>query len=176
MIEKLAHLTPCVPASCFVHPLACITGRVTLGENVGVFAGAVLRGDIAPIVVGENSNIQDNAVLHVNYNAPCQLGAGVSVGHGAVVHGSKIGDNVLIGMNAVVMESEVGPNCIIGAGAVVPAGKIIPAGSLVMGVPGKVVRVLEEDEVNAILQNAREYVRALEIYKRERCEEKPLRR
>ena len=144
MIEKLDQLTPVVPSSCFVHTTASIVGQVTLAENVSVFPSAVLRGDIAAITVGEGSNIQDNACLHVNYGAPCQIGAGVSVGHGAVVHGSKIGDNVIIGMNAVVMESEIGPNCIIGAGAVVPAGKRIPAGSLVMGVPGKVVRALEE--------------------------------
>ncbi len=165
MIEKLAQLTPQIDPSCFVHKTASVVGQVTLGANVSVFPCAVLRGDIAAIVVGENSNIQDNAVLHVNYNEPCQIGAGVSVGHGAVVHGSKIGDNVIIGMNAVVMESEIGPNCIIGAGAVVPAGKNIPAGSLVMGVPAKVVRQLDEDEVNGILQNAREYAKAIPLYK-----------
>ncbi len=167
MIEKLDHLTPVVPASCFVHQTASVIGQVTLGENVSVFPCAVLRGDIAAITIGDNSNVQDNACLHVNYGAPCQIGAGVSIGHGAVVHGSKIGDNVIIGMNAVVMETEIGPNCIIGAGAVVPAGKSIPAGSLVMGVPGKVVRQLEEDEVNGILQNAREYAKAVPIYKKQ---------
>lgn len=165
MIEKLANLTPQIDSSCFVHKTASVVGQVTLGANVSVFPCAVLRGDIAAITVGENSNIQDNAVLHVNYDAPCQIGAGVSVGHGAVVHGSKIGDNVIIGMNAVVMESEIGPNCIIGAGAVVPAGKNIPAGSLVMGVPAKIVRPLDEDEVNGILQNAREYAKAIPLYK-----------
>ena len=165
MIEKLAHLTPQMHASCFVHDQASIIGQVTLGENVSVFPGAVLRGDIAAISVGADSNIQDNAVLHVNYGQPCVVGQHVSVGHGAVVHGSKIADNVIIGMNAVIMETEVGPNCIIGAGAVVPAGKSIPAGSLVMGVPAKVVRQLEEEEVNGILQNAREYAKAIAVYK-----------
>ena len=164
MIEKLDQLMPVVPASCFVHKTATIIGQVTLGENVSVFPSAVLRGDIAAITVGEGSNIQDNACLHVNYGMPCQIGSGVSVGHGAVIHGSKIGDNVIVGMNAVVMETEIGANCIIGAGAVVPAGKSIPPGSLVMGVPGKVVRQLEEEEVNGILQNAREYAKAISIY------------
>ncbi len=165
MIEKLAHLVPQIDDSAFVHKTASVVGQVTLGKNVSVFPCAVLRGDIAAITVGENSNIQDNACLHVNYGAPCQIGCGVSVGHGAVVHGSKVGDNVIIGMNAVVMESEIGPNCIIGAGAVVPAGKNIPAGSLVMGVPAKIVRQLDEDEVNGILQNAREYAKAIPLYK-----------
>ena len=165
MIEKLDRLIPTVPSTCFVHKNATIIGQVTLGENVSVFPGAVLRGDIAAVTVGEGSNIQDNACVHVNYNAPCHIGAGVSVGHGAIIHGSKISDNVIVGMNAVVMESEVGPNCIIAAGTVIPAGKSIPAGSLVMGVPGKVVRQLEEEEVNGILQNAREYAQAISMYK-----------
>ena len=164
MIEKLGPLTPQIAQHCFVHKTASIIGQVTLAENVSVFPCAVLRGDIAAITVGEGSNIQDNACLHVNYDTPCQIGRGVSIGHGAVVHGSKIGDNVIVGMNAVVMETEIGPNCIIGAGAVVPAGKSIPAGSLVMGVPAKVVRALEEEEVNGILQNARAYVEAIAAY------------
>ena len=170
MKESLDGNTPAMDKSCFVHPRAVLIGRVSLGKNVSVFPGAVLRGDIASIEVGEGSNIQDNACLHVNYDAPCVIGAGVSVGHGAVVHGSEIGNNVLVGMNAVVMESKIGDNCIIGAGAVVPAGKNIPAGSLVMGVPAKIVRSLEEDEVNGIIQNARDYAQAIPLYK-ERCKE-----
>ena len=154
MKERIKDKVPHVPASGYVHKTAVIIGDVTLGENVSVWPCAVLRGDIAAITVGDNSNIQENACIHVNYDAPAVIGKGVSVGHGAVVHGSKIGDNCLIGMNAVVMESEIGPNCVIGAGAVVPAGKNIPAGSLVMGVPAKIVRRLEEDEVNAIMKNA----------------------
>ena len=170
MKESIDAMTPAVHKSCYVHPRAVLIGSVTLQKDVSVFPGAVLRGDIAAITVGKGSNIQDNVCIHVNYGTPCTIGAGVSVGHGAVVHGSKVGDNVLIGMNAVVMESEIGPNCIIGAGAVVPAGKTIPAGSLVMGVPAKVIRPLEEDEVNGILKNARDYVAAISTYK-ERCKE-----
>lgn len=170
MKERINDLVPRVQPSCYVHKTAVLIGEVTLGENVSVWPCAVLRGDIAAISVGDNSNIQENACIHVNYGAPCMIGSGVSVGHGAVVHGSKIGDNCLVGMNAVVMESEIGPNCIIGAGAVVPAGKNIPAGSLVMGVPAKVVRQLEEDEVNAIMRNAREYAEAVLLYK-DHCEE-----
>lgn len=170
MKERISEKVPQAHASCYIHKTAVLVGEVTLAENVSVWPGAVLRGDIAAIFVGENSNIQDNACVHVNYGCPAVIGKGVSIGHGAVVHGSKIGDNCLIGMNAVVMESEIGLNCIIGAGAVVPAGKNIPAGSLVMGVPAKVVRQLEEDEVSALLKNAREYVAAIRIYK-DQCEE-----
>ncbi len=170
MKERINEQVPSVRPSCYLHKTSVLIGDVTLGENVSVWPCAVLRGDIAAVVVGDNSNIQENACIHVNYNAPCLIGSGVSIGHGAVVHGSKIGDNCLIGMNAVVMESEIGPNCIIGAGAVVPAGKNIPAGSLVMGVPAKVVRKLEEDEVNAVIRNAREYADAILLYK-DHCEE-----
>lgn len=165
MKERIDELTPKTAPGAYVHPAAVLSGAVTLGENVSVWPCAVLRGDIAEILVGENSNIQDNACVHVNYNCPAVIGRGVTVGHGAVVHGSKIGDNCLIGMNAVVLESEIGPNCLIGAGAVVTAGKHIPAGSLVMGVPAKVVRELTEDEINGMLQNAREYVRLAKEYK-----------
>lgn len=170
MKERINELVPKTSPSSFIHKTAVLIGSVTIGDNVSVWPCAVLRGDIAAISVGENSNIQENACVHVNYGAPAIIGKGVSVGHGAVVHGSKIGDNCVIGMNAVVMESEIGPNCIIGAGAVVPAGKKIPAGSLVMGVPAKVVRQLEEDEVNGIIQNAREYAKAVRLYK-DHCEE-----
>ncbi len=163
MKQRIKDLIPREGAECYIHPTAVLMGDVTLGNHVSVWPGAVLRGDIAAVRVGDHSNIQDNACIHVNYGAPCEIGQGVSVGHGAVVHGSKIGDNVLIGMNAVVMESEIGPNCIIGAGAVVPAGKNIPAGSLVMGVPAKIVRRLEEDEVNSIMQNARAYEESIPL-------------
>ena len=167
MKERIKNLVPKTAPSAYVHPSAVLSGAVTLAEGASVWPCAVLRGDIAEIVVGENSNIQDNACVHVNYDCPALIGRGVTVGHGAIVHGSKIGDNCLIGMNAVVLESEIGPNCLIGAGAVVTAGKNIPAGSLVMGVPAKVVRELTEDEINSMLQNAREYVRLAKLYKDE---------
>ncbi len=165
MKERMDELVPKTAPSAYIHPTAVLSGSVQIAENASIWPCAVLRGDIAPITIGENTNIQDNACVHVNYNCPAVIGKGVTVGHGAIVHGSKIGDNCLIGMNAVVLESEIGPNCLIAAGAVVTAGKNIPAGSLVMGVPAKVVRELTEDEMNSILQNAREYVKLGQLYK-----------
>ncbi len=165
MKEGLEELVPSTAPSAYIHPTAVLSGAVKVGEDVSIWPCAVLRGDIAEIIVGDNSNIQDNACVHTNYNCPALIGRGVTVGHGAIVHGSKIGDNCLIGMNAVILESEIGPNCLIGAGAVVTAGKNIPAGSLVMGVPAKVIRELTEDEINSMLQNAREYVRLGKLYK-----------
>ena len=170
MKERIKDQVPQVAPSAYVHKSAVIIGEVKIGENVSVWPCAVVRGDIASVTIGYNSNLQENACVHVNYGAPAVIGKGVSIGHGAVVHGSKIGDNCLIGMNAVIMESEIGPNCIIGAGAVIPAGKNIPAGSLVMGIPAKIVRRLEEDEVNAIMKNAHDYVKAIALYKAE-CKE-----
>lgn len=165
MKERIEELVPKTAPSCYIHPTAVLAGDVELGENVSIWPCAVLRGDIAKIQIGDNTNIQDNACVHVNYNCPAVIGRGVTVGHGAIVHGSKIGDNCLVGMNAVVLESEIGANCLIGAGAVVTAGKNIPAGSLVMGVPAKVIRELTEDEINSILQNAREYAKLAQLYK-----------
>lgn len=169
MKQRINEQVPKVAPSCYQHQTSVIVGSVTLGENVSVWPCAVLRADIANITIGDNSNVQDNACIHVNYNSPAIIGKGVSIGHGAIIHGSKIGDNSLIGMNAVVLESEIGPNCIIGAGSVVTAGKNIPAGSLLMGVPAKVIRQLTEDEINGVLQNGREYVRLAQKYKDE-CE------
>jgi len=164
MIEKIKNLTPSVSKSAFVHKTAVVAGEVRLADNVSVWPCAVLRGDIAAISVGENSNVQDNAVIHVNYDRPAKIGRGVTLGHGAVVHGSVIGDNCLIGMNAVVLESEIGSNCVIGAGSVVTAGKKIPSGSLVLGIPAKIARSLTEDEVNSIMKNAKDYVDLKIVY------------
>lgn len=165
MKEMLKDLIPSVNASCFVHKTAVIIGNVKLAENVSVWPNAVLRGDIAGIEIGENSNVQDNTSIHVNHDRPVIIGKGTTLGHNVVVHGSVIGNNCLIGMNAVVLESELGDNCIVGAGSVVTAGKKIPSGSLVMGIPGKIIRQLTEDEINATLNNAKEYVRLAAIYK-----------
>ncbi|MCL2888044.1 MAG: gamma carbonic anhydrase family protein [Elusimicrobia bacterium] len=165
MIEKIKDLMPVVAPSVFVHKTAVVCGEVRLGENVSIWPCAVLRGDIAAVIVGDNSNVQDNAVIHVNYDRPAIIGAGVTLGHGAVVHGSVIGDNCLVGMNAVVLESEIGNNCIIGAGSVVTAGKKIPPGSLVLGAPAKIVRTLTEDEVNGIIKNAKDYADLRLAYK-----------
>ncbi len=167
MIEKIKNLTPSINPKAFVHSAAVISGAVTLESGASVWPCAVLRGDIAEIIIGENSNVQDNASLHVNHNCPCVIGKGVTIGHGAVVHGATVGDNCLIGMNAVVLESDIGPNCIIGAGSVLTAGKKIPAGSLVMGVPAKIIRQLTEDEVNGIIQNAKEYLELAKTFKEE---------
>lgn len=143
----------------FVAENATVIGDVTLADDVSVWFGAVVRGDRDAIAVGPGSNIQDNAVVHTTPGFPVTIGADVSVGHGAILHGCTILDRVLVGMGAVVLNGAVvGEGSIIGAGAVVTEGKEIPRNSLVLGVPGKVVRETTPEQQEGILHNAREYV------------------
>lgn len=134
-------LTPVVDASAWVHPLASVSGEVTLGAHVSVWAGAVLRGDADAITVGPETNLQDQVIVHVDQGVPTRIGARVVVGHRAVVHGSTVEDDVLIGIGAILLNGcHVGTGSIIGAGALCPEGMQVPANSLVLGVPGRVVR------------------------------------
>ena len=137
------------PAGSFwVAPSAAVIGKVTLGEGVGVWFGAVIRGDNERITVGAETNVQDNSVLHTDIGFPLVIGYGCTVGHRAILHGCTIGDNCLIGMGASVMNgARIGENSLIGAGALVPQGREIPPGSLVLGAPGKVARALTADEI-----------------------------
>ena len=142
-----------------VHPSAVIMGSVQLADGVSVWPNATLRGDIAPVILGENSNVQDGAVLHVNHNLPCRIGRGVTIGHNATVHGCTVADNVLIGMGAVILDGVfIGENSIIGAGAVVSPGTKVPPNSLVVGVPGQIKRQVRSDEIEHIKENAQEYL------------------
>jgi Carbonic anhydrases/acetyltransferases, isoleucine patch superfamily len=138
---------------------ATIVGNVDFSENVNIWYGAVIRADAGPIKIGENSNVQDNCVLHGNVNNMTVIGKNVTIGHAAVIHGCKIEDNVLIGMNSTILDDAViGEGSIIGANALVPSGKIIPPRSLVLGVPGKIIRQVTEEEVQETINNALWYV------------------
>jgi carbonic anhydrase/acetyltransferase-like protein (isoleucine patch superfamily) len=146
-------------ADVYIAPGARIIGDVTIGEQSSVWFNAVLRGDTEAIRVGRRTNIQDNCVLHADPGFPCTLGDGVTVGHAAVVHGAIVGDNVVVGMHAVVMNgAQVGADSIIAVGAVVTEGTIIPPGSLVMGLPGKVKRQLTPEEIERNRASAAHYV------------------
>lgn len=137
---------------------AKIVGDVTIGEGSSVWYNAVIRGDSNPIVIGENTNVQDNAVLHVSHSHAMFIGDNVTIGHGAIVHGCTIGNNVLIGMGAIILDGAViEDNCIIGAGALVTQNKMISSGSLAFGNPAKVMRQITEEEKDSILENANEY-------------------
>jgi carbonic anhydrase/acetyltransferase-like protein (isoleucine patch superfamily) len=146
-------------APLFIAPTATVIGDVTLGEDTGIWFGAVIRGDRDRIEIGAGSNIQDNAVVHTSRGYPARIGREVSVGHGAILHGCTIGDRVLVGMGAIVMNGAVvGEDSIIAAGAVVTEGAIIPPGSVVMGVPARVVKPATPDQKEGIRRNAESYM------------------
>jgi carbonic anhydrase/acetyltransferase-like protein (isoleucine patch superfamily) len=147
-----------IAESVFLAPGSQVVGDVTIGENSSIWYNAVLRGDTNPIVIGVNTNVQDNAVLHVNRNRGLFIGDNVTIGHGAIVHGCTVGNNVLIGMGSIILDGvEIENNCIIGAGALVTANKVIPEGSMVYGNPAKVIRMLTQEEKESILVSAKNY-------------------
>lgn len=147
-----------IAESVFLAPGAQVVGDVKVGANSSIWYNAVLRGDTNPIVIGENTNVQDNAVLHVNRNRGLYIGNNVTIGHGAIVHGCTVGNNVLIGMGSIILDGvEIKDHCIIGAGSLVTANKVIPEGSMVYGNPAKVIRMLTEEEKASILVSAKNY-------------------
>lgn len=138
---------------------AIVKGNVTLGEDTSVWFHATVRGDNAPITIGRQTNIQDNAVVHVEMTHPTKIGNGVTIGHSAIVHGCTIGDNTLIGMGSIIMNgASIGKNCIIGAGALVTQNMEIPDGSLAFGNPAKVIRNVTPEEQEGNHKNALRYV------------------
>ena len=133
-------------------------GTVTLGARVGVWFSATLRGDNDPIVIGEGTNLQENTVIHTDPGFPVTIGRDCTIGHKAMIHGCTIGDETLVGMGATILNgAKIGKNCLIGAGALVTEGKEIPDGSLVMGVPAKVVRMLDEAGIEGLRRSALRY-------------------
>lgn len=151
---------PRIADGVFVAPGAQIVGDVTIGEGSSVWYNAVVRGDIASVTIGRNSNVQDNATIHLDRGVPVVIGDNVSVGHGAVVHGCTIEDGALVAIHATVLSGAViGAGSIVGAGAVVAEKKVIPPRSLALGVPAKVVRELTEDDVARAVRTATNYSR-----------------
>lgn len=143
----------------WIAPGAVVVGDVTLHEGASVWFMAVLRGDTEALTVGPGSNIQDGAVLHADPGFPLLLGAGVTVGHRAVVHGARVGDNTLVGMGAILLNgAQVGADCIIGAGALLTGGQQFPPGMLILGSPARVVRPLRPEEVESNRSSAAGYV------------------
>jgi carbonic anhydrase/acetyltransferase-like protein (isoleucine patch superfamily) len=150
----------------FIHDSAVVIGDVHLGPRASVWPTAVLRGDVDRIEVGEDSNVQDGAVLHCEEGIPCIIGKRVTIGHRAIVHGALVHDDVLIGMGAVVLNKVVvGRGSLIGAGTVVSEGTVIPPDSLVLGVPGKVVKTLDPDQRGRVAAGHVSYVGMLERYR-----------
>ena len=154
-------------AAPWIHETAVVLGRVELGEDVSVWPTAVIRGDVERIVIGARSNVQDGAVIHADEGIPTMIGSDCVIGHRAVVHGTVLEDGVLVGMGAVLLNRvHVGAGSIIGAGAVLTEGTQVPPGSLVLGVPGKVVRQLTPEQQARIVENASRYAELKEYYRR----------
>lgn len=159
MLRNLDGHHPRLGAGAHVDPAAVVIGRVTLGSRASVWPTAVIRGDTDDIRVGDDTNVQDGAVIHADEGVPCRLGSRVTVGHRAIVHGCTVEDEVLVGMGAILMNNVVvGKGSIIGAGALLAEGTRIPAGSLVVGMPGRVVRPTTEAERARIRHSAAHYV------------------
>ena len=148
-----------IHATAFIHEAAVVLGNVSLGERVSVWPCAVLRGDTDRIEVGDESNVQDGAVLHCDENIPCLIGKRVTIGHGAMVHGATVEDGALIGIGAIVLNgARIGAGSLIGAGAVVAEGAVIPPHSLVLGVPGKVKGPLSDEQRARVAHGYEAYV------------------
>ena len=143
-----------------ISPKASILGDVTIGSEATIFGGAYIRGDMAPVRIGANSNVQECVAIHVDADYPCTVGDNVTIGHGAVVHGCTIADNCLVGMGSVVMNGAViGEGCLIAAGALVSQGKEYLPRTLIMGVPARAVRTISEEEYQTVvLKGAHEYL------------------
>jgi carbonic anhydrase/acetyltransferase-like protein (isoleucine patch superfamily) len=167
-VYNLGEAVPGLPESdeYWIAPNAVVLGNVILKKNASIWFGAVLRGDNDPIIVGENSNVQDGSVLHTDLGSPLTIGANVTIGHMAMLHGCTIGDGSLIGIGSVVMNGAVvGRNCLVGARALITEGKVIPDNSMVLGSPAKVARALSPEQAERLAQSAGHYVENWKRYR-----------
>ena len=160
MIKSFHNKTPNLGQNVYISETADVIGDVTLGDDVNIWFGAVVRGDMHYIKIDSRSNVQDNAVVHVTTAvSPTNIGSGVTIGHGAIIHGCTIEDDCMIGMGATVMDDAViGAGSLVGAGALVPPNMKVPPKSLVVGMPGKIVREVNNDEYKMILERPQEYI------------------
>lgn len=160
MILTFANHSPQIAEGVFIAPDAKVIGQVSLEKNVSIFFSAVLRGDIEAIHIGEGSNVQEHGMIHTSSGRQsAYVGKHVTVGHRAIIHGCRIGDNCLIGMGAIVLDDTViEEDCLIGAGTLLSENKRIPAKSLVLGSPGKVVRTLSEEDLRQMRKGTSQYV------------------
>ena len=167
-LYALADARPDVSPDAWVAPDANVIGKVTIGPEASVWFGSTLRGDNEMITVGRGSNVQENCVFHTDMGYPLTVGEDCTIGHKVMLHGCTIGDNSLIGMGATVLNgAKIGKNCLIGAGALITENKVIPDGSLVMGVPGKVVRELDAQAIQQLTASAKHYAENAARFRRD---------
>lgn len=168
MIIEFEGKMPKIDKSAFIAENATIIGDVTIGKNVSVWYNAVLRGDVAPIAIGDNTSIQDGSIIHCGYDIPTIVGKNVSIGHHVNLHACEIKDNSLIGIGSIVLDKAViGKNCIVGAGAIVTPRTKIPENSMALGIPAKVIKKISEDESCHLAKHAEVYVELMKKYKNE---------
>lgn len=159
---------PDISEQAYIAPGAVVRGNVIIEKDCSIWFHATIRAESAPITIGTGSNIQDNAVIHVDEDFPVKIGAYVTVGHGAIIHGCSIGSQTLIGMGAVILNGAViGSGCIIGAAALIPQNAVIPDGSLVLGVPGRIIRPTTNADIAHAMENAQKYIRESRLYAQE---------
>ena len=158
MIYEFKGMKPEIADDVFTAPGSKIIGNITIKKGASIWYNTVVRGDIGSIIIGEKTNIQENASLHIDSGQPMKIGKNVTVGHGAILHGCEIENNCIIGMGATILNGAViGEGSIIGAGALVAEGKTIPPGSLVVGVPGKIIKKLNKENIKQIQESAEHY-------------------
>lgn len=166
MILELDNIKPKIHESTFIANSADIIGNVEIFENVSIWFGAVLRGDVEKIVVGKNSNIQDNSTVHTDFGIPCIIGENVTIGHNVVLHSCNISDNVIIGMGSTILNgAKIAKNCLVGANSLVTHKLEYEEGMLILGNPAKIVRMLTDEEIEHIIKNANHYVENAKRYK-----------
>lgn len=164
-IYALGDRIPRFGAGCWVADNATVIGQVEAGENVSIWYNVVVRGDNEPILIGDNTNIQDGSILHNDIGVPLTIGANVTVGHMAMLDGCTVGDGSLIGINAVVLNhATIGRHCLIGANTFIPEGRTIPDRSLVVGSPGRIIRELSDEDVAGLIASAAGYVENARLY------------
>lgn len=159
LLIKYNQKRPQIGNNVFVAPTAALIGDVVVGNNASIWFNAVLRGDEGGIRIGENSNVQDNSVIHVDENESAEIGTSTTVGHNVIIHSSKIGSNCVIGMGSIVLNrAEVGDSCIVGAGSLITPDKKFPSGMLLLGSPARAVRKLLDKDRDYIRENVRRYL------------------
>lgn len=167
MIMDFEGINPKINKNTYISESVDIIGNVEIDENANIWFCTRLRGDMNKIVIGANTNIQENSVVHVDVNSPCIIGKDVTIGHGAIIHGCTISDNVLVGMGSIILNNaKIGKNTIIGAGSLVTQGKSFKDGVLILGNPAKIVRELTDDEIKSIKSSAGNYVSLSKRYKK----------
>ena len=166
MIKAFQNSLPNLGRKVYISENAAVIGNVILGDEVNIWFGAVVRGDMHYITIDSRSNVQDNAVVHVTTAvSPTNIGSGVTIGHGAIIHGCTIEDDCMIGMGATVMDDAIiGAGSLVGAGALVPPNMKVPPKSLVVGMPGKVVREVRKEEYEMIIERPGEYIELAAVY------------